>query len=51
MFLIKINENKEINFQYKIDDSYTKIILVSENILLLSDEKEIQYINIQDYLL
>jgi predicted AAA+ superfamily ATPase len=48
------NEEKrkqETNFLNRIDDSYTKIVVVRDNILPWIDEKGVQYINIEDFLL
>lgn len=48
------DENKrqqEVNSLNRIDDSYTKIVVVHDNILPWIDEKGIQYINIEDFLL
>lgn len=48
------DENKrlqEINSLNRIDDSYTKIVVVRDNILPSTDDKGIQYINIEDFLL
>ena len=35
----------------KNDDSYTKIVVVRDNVLPWIDEKGVQYINIEDFLL
>lgn len=48
------NEEKrlqEINSLNRIDDSYMKIVVVRDDILPWIDERGIQYINIQDFLL
>lgn len=48
------NEEKrlqEINSLNRIDDSYAKIVVVRDDILPWIDEKGIQYINIEDFLL
>lgn len=48
------NEEKrkqETNSLNRIDDSYTKIVVVRDNILPWIDEKGVQYINIEDFLL
>ena len=48
------NEEKrkqETNSLNRIDDSYTKIVVVKDNILPWIDEKGVQYINIEDFLL
>lgn len=48
------NEEKrlqEINSLNRIDDSYMKIVVVKDGILPWTDERGIQYINIQDFLL
>lgn len=48
------NEEKrlqETNSLNRIDDSYTKIVVVRDDILPWIDEKGIQYINIEDFLL
>lgn len=48
------NEEKrlqEINSLNRIDDSYMKIVVVKDDILPWTDERGIQYINIQDFLL
>lgn len=48
------NEEKrqqEINSLNRINDSYTKIVVVRDNILPWIDEKGVQYINIEDFLL
>lgn len=42
---------QEINSLNRIDDSYTKIVIVRDNILPWTDENGIQYINIEDFLL
>lgn len=42
---------QEINPLYRIDDSYTKIVVVRDNVLTWTDEKGILYINIEDFLL
>ena len=48
------NEEKrkqETNSLNRIDDSYTKIVIVKDNILPWIDDKGVQYINIEDFLL
>ncbi len=48
------NEEKrqqEINSLNRVDDSYSKIVVVRDNVLPWSDESGIQYINIEDFLL
>ena len=48
------NEEKrkqETNSLNRIDDSYTKIVVVRDNILPWIDEKGVKYINIEDFLL
>lgn len=48
------NEEKrkqETNSLNRIDDSYTKIVVVRDNILPWIDEKGVQYVNIEDFLL
>ena len=42
---------QEVNSLNRIDDSYTKIVVIRVNVLPWSDEKGIQYINIEDFLL
>ncbi len=42
---------QEINSLNRIDDSYSKIVVVRDNILPWVDDKGIQYINIEDFLL
>lgn len=42
---------QEINSLNRIDDSYTKIVVVRDNILPWTDERGIYYINIEDFLL
>ncbi|MDO5461801.1 MAG: DUF4143 domain-containing protein [Bacteroidales bacterium] len=42
---------QEINSLNRIDDSYTKIVVVRDNIMPWIDEKGIQYINIEDFLI
>ncbi len=42
---------QEVNSLNRIDDSYTKIIVVRDNILPWTDERGVQYINIEDFLL
>jgi predicted AAA+ superfamily ATPase len=42
---------QEINSLNRIDDSYAKIVIVRDNILPWTDDKGIQYINIEDFLL
>ena len=42
---------QEINSLNRIDDSYTKIVVVKDNVLSWTDEKGVQYIYIEDFLL
>ena len=42
---------QEINSLNRIDDSYTKIVVVRDNVLPWIDEKGVQYVNIEDFLL
>ncbi len=42
---------QEVNSLNRIDDSYTKIVVVRDNILPWIDERGVQYINIEDFLL
>ena len=42
---------QEINSLNRTDDSYAKIVVVRDNILPWTDDKGIQYINIEDFLL
>lgn len=42
---------QEINSLSRIDDSYVKIVVVRDNVLPWTDDKGIQYINIEDFLL
>lgn len=42
---------QEVNSLNRIDDSYTKIVVVRDNILPWTDDRGIQYINIEDFLL
>ena len=42
---------QEINSLNRIDDFYTKIVVVRDNLLPWIDEKGVQYINIEDFLL
>ncbi len=42
---------QEINSLNRIDDSYSKIVIVRDNILPWTDERGVQYINIEDFLL
>lgn len=42
---------QEINSLNRIDDSYVKIVVVHDNVLPWTDDKGIQYINIEDFLL
>lgn len=42
---------QEVNSLNRIDDSYTKIVVVRDNILPWMDDKGVQYINIEDFLL
>lgn len=48
------NEEKrqqEVNSLNRIDDSFTKIVVVNDNVLPWTDDKGVQYINIEDFLL
>ena len=42
---------QEVNSLNRIDDSYTKIVVVRDNVLPWTDDKGMQYINIEDFLL
>ena len=42
---------QETNSLNRIDDSYTKIVVVRDNVLPWTDERGVQYINIEDFLL
>ena len=42
---------QEINSLNRIDDSYTKIVVVRDNVMPWTDDKGILYINIEDFLL
>lgn len=42
---------QEVNSLNRIDDSYTKIVVVRDNILPWTDDKGVMYINIEDFLL
>ena len=42
---------QEVNSINRIDDSYTKIVVVRDNVLPWTDDKGVQYINIEDFLL
>lgn len=42
---------QETNSLNRIDDSYTKIVVVRDNVLPWTDEKGVQYIYIEDFLL
>lgn len=42
---------QEVNSLNRIDDSYTKIVVARDNILPWTDERGVQYINIEDFLL
>lgn len=42
---------QEVNSLNRIDDSYTKIVVVRDNVLSWTDDKGVQYINIEDFLL
>lgn len=42
---------QEVNSLNRIDDSFTKIVVVRDNILPWTDERGVQYINIEDFLL
>ena len=41
---------QEVNSLNRIDDSYTKIVVVRDNVLPWTDDKGVQYINIEDFL-
>lgn len=43
--------SQETNSLYRIDDYFTRIIVVKDNILPWTDERGVQYINIKDFLL
>lgn len=48
------DENKrmqEVNSLRRIDDSYTKMVIVKDNILPWTDEQGVKYINVEDFLL
>lgn len=47
----KEKRQQEINSLNRIDASYTKLVVVHDNILPWIDEKGVQYINIEDFLL
>ena len=42
---------QEINSLTRIDDSYTKIVVVRDDILPWTDNNGVQYVNIEDFLL
>ena len=42
---------QEINSLNRIDDSYAKIVVVRDNVLPWTDDRGVQYINIEDFLL
>ena len=42
---------QEVNSLNRINDSYTKIVVVRDNVLPWTDEKGVMYINIEDFLL
>lgn len=42
---------QEVNSLYRVEDSYTKIVVVRDNILPWTDDRGVQYINIEDFLL
>ncbi len=42
---------QEVNSLYRIGDSFSKIVIVRDNILPWTDDKGVQYINIEDFLL
>jgi len=42
---------QEVKSLTRIDDHYTKLVVVRDNILSWTDEKGVQYINIEDFLL
>lgn len=42
---------QEVNPLNRIDDSFAKIVVVGDNILPWTDERGVQYINIEDFLL
>ena len=47
----KLYIQQEVNSLNRIDDSYTKMVIVKDDILPWTDERGIQYINIEDFLL
>ena len=47
----KEKRQQEINSLTRIDDSYTKIVVVRDDILPWTDNNGVQYINIEDFLL
>lgn len=42
---------QEVNSLNRVDDSYTKIVVVRDNVLPWTDERGVRYINIEDFLL
>lgn len=42
---------QEVNSLNRVDDSYTKFVVVRDNILPWTDERGVQYINVEDFLL
>lgn len=42
---------QEVNSLNRINDSYTKIVVVRDNVLPWTDEKGVMYINVEDFLL
>ncbi|MDO4827557.1 MAG: ATP-binding protein [Bacteroidia bacterium] len=42
---------QEVNSLNRIDDSYTKLVVVRDNILPWTDERGVRYVNIEDFLL
>ncbi|MBR6659437.1 MAG: ATP-binding protein [Paludibacteraceae bacterium] len=47
----KEKRQQEINSLNRINASYTKLVVVHDNILPWIDEKGVQYINFEDFLL
>ncbi len=51
---MRIDEEKrlqEVNSLNRVDDSYTKLVVVRDDILPWTDERGVRYINIEDFLL
>ncbi len=42
---------QEVNSLNRVDDSYTKFVVVRDNILPWTDDRGVQYINVEDFLL